>query len=46
MGWGYEVGRIQEGYAADFTAVKGNPLENIELLEAPSVIIKGGERYR
>jgi imidazolonepropionase-like amidohydrolase len=46
MGWGYEVGRIQEGYAADFAAVKGNPLENIELLETPSVIVKGGERYR
>jgi imidazolonepropionase-like amidohydrolase len=46
MGWGYEVGKIQEGYAADFIAVKGNPLENIELLETPAVIIKGGERYR
>jgi imidazolonepropionase-like amidohydrolase len=45
MGWGYEVGKIQEGYAADFIAVKGNPLENIELLETPAVIIKGGERY-
>jgi imidazolonepropionase-like amidohydrolase len=46
MGWGYEVGKIQEGYAADFIAVKGNPLENIELLETPAVIIKAGERYR
>ncbi|MCH1459418.1 MAG: amidohydrolase family protein [Luminiphilus sp.] len=46
MGWGYEVGKIQEGYAADFIAVKGNPLENIELLETPAVIIKGGKRYR
>lgn len=46
MGWGYEIGKIQEGYAADFIAVNGNPLENIELLETPAVIIKGGERYR
>ena len=46
MGWGYEVGKIQEGYAADFIAVKGNPLENIELLETPAAIIKAGERYR
>ena len=46
MGWGYEVGKIEPGYAADFVAVKGNPLENIELLEEPAAVIKGGVRYR
>ena len=46
MGWGYEVGKIEAGYAADFVAVKGNPLENIELLEEPAAVIKGGVRYR
>jgi len=46
MGWGYEVGKIEEGYAADFVAVKGNPLDNIQLLETPSVVIKAGIRYR
>lgn len=46
MGWGYEVGKIEEGYAADFVAVKGNPLEKIELLEEPAAVIKGGVRYR
>ena len=46
MGWGYEVGKIETGYAADFVAVKGNPLDNIELLEEPAVVIKGGVRYR
>ena len=46
MGWGYEVGKIEQGYAADFVAVKGNPLEKIQLLEEPAAVIKGGVRYR
>ena len=46
MGLGYEVGKIEQGYAADFVAVEGNPIEQIELLEAPSAVIKGGVRYR
>ena len=46
LGLGYDVGKIQAGYAADFVAVKGNPLENIELLEEPAAVIKGGVRYR
>ena len=46
MGLGYEVGKIEAGYAADFVAVKGNPIEQVELLEAPSAVIKGGVRYR
>ena len=46
MGLGYEVGKIEVGYAGDFVAVEGNPIEKIELLEAPSAVIKGGVRYR
>jgi imidazolonepropionase-like amidohydrolase len=46
IGLGYEVGKIKPGYAADFVAVEGNPIEQIELLEAPSAVIKGGVRYR
>jgi len=46
MGLAYEVGKIETGYAADFVAVEGNPIEQIELLEAPSAVIKGGVRYR
>lgn len=46
MGLGYEVGKIESGYAADFVAVEGNPIEHIELLETPSAVIKGGVRYR
>ena len=46
LGLEYDVGKIKVGYAADFVAVKGNPLENIELLEEPAAVIKGGVRYR
>ena len=46
MGLGYEVGKMEAGYAADFVAVEGNPIERIEVLEAPSAVIKGGVRYR
>jgi len=46
MGLGYEVGKIEVGYAGDVVAVKGNPIEQIELLETPNVVIKGGVRYR
>ena len=46
MGLGYEVGKIEAGYAADFVAVEGNPIERIELLETASAVIKGGVRYR
>ena len=46
LGLEYDVGKITAGYAADFVAVKGNPIENIELLEEPAAVIKGGIRYR
>ena len=46
LGLDYDVGKIKAGYAADFMAVKGNPIENIELLEEPAAVIKGGVRYR
>ena len=45
LGLDYDVGKIKAGYAADFVAVKGNPIENIELLEEPAAVIKGGVRY-
>ena len=46
LGLDYDVGKIKAGYAADFVAVKGNPIEDIELLEEPAAVIKGGVRYR
>ena len=46
MGLGYQVGKIEAGYAADFVAVEGNPIGEIELLETPSAVIKDGIRWR
>jgi imidazolonepropionase-like amidohydrolase len=46
LGLEYDVGKIKAGYAVDFVAFKGNPLQNIELLEEPAAVIKGGVRYR
>ena len=46
LGLGYDIGQITEGFAADFVVVRGNPLENIELLESPTHVIKGGELVR
>ena len=46
LGLGYDIGQITEGFAADFVVVRGNPLENIELLESPTHVIKAGELVR
>jgi len=37
------LGRIAPGYLADLVAVKGNPLEDISILEKPVVVLKGGQ---
>jgi imidazolonepropionase-like amidohydrolase len=42
MGWGNRVGAVETGMLADFVAVKGNPLEDITLLENVDVVVKGG----
>lgn len=41
-----DVGAIEVGRYADFIAVRGDPLQDIRLLERPSVVIKGGERVK
>jgi imidazolonepropionase-like amidohydrolase len=38
-----EIGRIREGYFADIIAVRGNPLEEIAVLEDVGFVMKGGE---
>lgn len=41
-----DVGAIEAGRYGDFVAVKGDPLQDVRLLEHPSAVIKGGERVR
>ena len=38
-----DLGRIAAGYLADLIAVKGNPLEDVKVLEKPAVVVKGGQ---
>ena len=40
------VGTIAPGAWGDIVAVKGDPLVDVKLLEAPSAVIKGGVRVR
>ncbi|HXV62504.1 MAG TPA: amidohydrolase family protein [Vicinamibacteria bacterium] len=42
MGWGDRVGAVEPGRLGDLIAVRGNPLDDITLLENVSVVIKGG----
>ncbi len=41
-----DIGSIQTGRYADIIAVKGNPLEDITLLETVPFVMKGGEVYK
>ena len=42
MGWEDRVGVIEPGLLGDLVAVKGNPLEDIAVLENVEVVVKGG----
>ena len=41
-----DVGAIEVGRYGDFVAFKGDPLQDIRVLEHPVVVIKGGERVK
>ncbi|KRW95203.1 amidohydrolase family protein [Paracoccus sp. MKU1] len=44
-----QIGRVKEGLRADLIALRGNPLEDLALLQAPdnlSLIMKDGRIYR
>jgi imidazolonepropionase-like amidohydrolase len=43
MGWEDRVGSLSPGNFADLIAVEGDPLNNIELLESPVGVMKGGK---
>lgn len=46
MGWQDRVGAIEPGMFADVVAVRGDPLDDISLLESPAFVMKGGEVLR
>jgi imidazolonepropionase-like amidohydrolase len=41
-----ELGQIREGYLADIIAVKGNPLQDISVLESVHFVMKDGIIYK
>lgn len=41
-----KIGQIQKGFLADIIAVKGNPLDDITLLQHVSFVMKGGGVYK
>jgi len=45
LGIAQSAGAIQPGFRADIIAVKGNPLENIQLLENVNFVMKSGKVY-
>jgi len=46
LGESSSLGSLEEGNYADVIAVKGDPLENIELLESVAFVMKDGKIYR
>jgi len=40
------LGTLEEGKMADILAVKGNPLQDIHVLNSPLLVIHGGEIIR
>lgn len=46
IGWGDRMGSLKEGYWADLTLVRGNPLEGVTVLQDASkilMVVKGGK---
>ena len=41
-----DLGLIKKGYIADIIAVKGNPLEDITLLQKVDFVMKDGKIYK
>jgi imidazolonepropionase-like amidohydrolase len=46
MGADRDSGSIAEGKFADVIAVRGDPLRHIDVLRAPSIVIKHGRRFK
>ena len=46
LGWQDRVGTVAPGKFADLVAVRGNPLEDVTLLERVAFVMKGGVVYK
>ena len=46
MGWQDKIGSIEKGKFADVVAVKGNPLDDISVLEHIGFVMKDGKVYK
>jgi imidazolonepropionase-like amidohydrolase len=46
LGLGHRVGQIRPGYAADFVAVAGDPLRDLDALRTISLVVQGGHVVR
>ena len=46
MGWDDQVGAIEPGLLGDLIAVKGDPLDDISILENVDVVLKGGLLFK
>ncbi len=46
LGWSDTVGSISKGKFADIVAVKGDPMEDISVMEKVSFVMKGGTVYK
>jgi imidazolonepropionase-like amidohydrolase len=44
--WERRVGRVEPGYLADLIAVRGDPLQDVRLLEHPDFVVKDGAILR
>jgi imidazolonepropionase-like amidohydrolase len=46
MGWSDRIGAVREGMFADMVAVKGDPLNDIRLLQHVQFVMKDGVVYK
>jgi imidazolonepropionase-like amidohydrolase len=46
LGWQGQIGALKAGYLADVIAVRGDPLQDIGVLERVTFVMKGGMAYR
>jgi imidazolonepropionase-like amidohydrolase len=46
LGVDRETGTVSEGKFADVIGVAGNPLQHIDVLRTPAVVVKHGRRYK